>query len=81
MAQYDAQAVIPVDKVVHDYFPHLSVDKFLRKVTMGEIKIPLLRIEAASQKAAKGVYLTDLANYIDARHAAAVKEAKQMSGA
>lgn len=80
MAQYDAQVVIPVDKVVHDYFPHLSVDKFLRKVATGEIKIPLLRIEVASQKAAKGVHLTDLASYIDTRHAAAVKEARQMAG-
>lgn len=52
MAQYDAQAVIPVAIVVKDYFPHLSTDKFLRKVAVGEINIPLLRIEAGSQKAA-----------------------------
>ncbi len=80
MAQYDAKAIIPVDKVVPDYFSHLSVDKFLRKVAIGEIKIPLVRIEPASQKSAKGVYLTDLATYIDTRHAAAVKEARQMAG-
>lgn len=80
MAQYNAQAVIPVDKVVKDYFPHLSTDKFLRKVAMGEIKIPLTRIEGGSQKAAKGVHLTDLASYIDARRAAAVKEARQLAG-
>lgn len=79
MAQYDAMAVIPVDLVVPDYFPHLSVDKFVRKVAIGEIKIPLVRIEPSSQKSAKGVYLTDLASYIDARHAAAVKEARQMA--
>lgn len=80
MAQYDAQAVIPVDKVVRDYFSHLTTDKFLRKVSMGEIKIPLLRIEAGSQKAAKGVHLNDLAQYLDERRAAAVKEAKQLAG-
>lgn len=80
MAQYDAQAVIPVGQVVRDYFPHLSTDKFLRKVAMGEINIPLLRIEAGSQKAAKGVHLTDLAQYLDDRRAAAVKEAKQLAG-
>ena len=79
MAQYDAKAVIPVDLVVPDYFPHLSVDKFVRKVAMGEINIPLVRIEPTSQKSAKGVYLTDLASYIDARHAAALKEAKQLN--
>lgn len=80
MAQYNAQAIIPVDKVVKDYFPHLSVDKFIRKVNMREIKLPLTRIEGGSQKAAKGVHLTDLANYIDDRRAAAVKEAKQLDG-
>jgi hypothetical protein len=80
MAQYDAMAVIPIDKVVRDYFPHLSTDKFLRKVAVGDIRIPLLRIEAGSQKAAKGVHLTDLAEYLDFRRAAAVKEARQMAG-
>ncbi|APW38999.1 Pyocin activator protein PrtN [Rhodoferax koreense] len=80
MAQYDGQAVIPVDLVVRDYFPHLAIDKFVRKVAIGEIKIPLLRIEAGSQKAAKGVHLTDLAQYIDARRQAAQKEFEQMNG-
>lgn len=80
MAQYDGQAVIPVDKVVRDYFQHLTTDKFVRKVALGEIRIPLLRIEPGSQKGAKGVHLTDLANYLDERRAAAVKEAKQLAG-
>jgi hypothetical protein len=80
MAQYDAAAIIPVDKVVKDYFPHLSTEKFLRKVAIGDIDIPLTRIESGSQKAARGVHLTDLATYIDARRAAAVKEARQISG-
>ena len=81
MAQYDGQAVIPVDKVVRDCFQHLTTDKFVRKVALGEIRIPLLRIEPGSQKGAKGVHLTDLANYLDERRAAAVKEAKQLAGA
>lgn len=80
MAQYNAQAVIPVSAVVRDYFPHLTVDKFVRKVSMGDIKIPLVRIEPNSQKAAKGVHLTDLAFYIDGRRAAAMKEASQLAG-
>ena len=79
MAQYDAQAVIPVALVVKDYFPHLSTEKFLRKVAVGEINIPLLRIEPTSQKGAKGVHLTDLASYLDTRRAAAVKEAEQLN--
>lgn len=80
MAQYNALAVIPVATVVKDYFPHLSTDKFLRKVAIGEINIPLLRIESGSQKAAKGVHLSDLAKYLDDRRAAAVKEARQLAG-
>jgi len=79
MAQYNAQAVIPVGVVVRDYFPHLSVDKFLRKVALGDINIPLLRIESGSQKTARGVHLTDLAAYIDTRQEAAAKEAAQLN--
>lgn len=81
MAQYNAQAVIPVASVVRDYFPHLTTENFLRKVAMGDIKIPLVRIEPGSQKGARGVHLTDLAQYLDDRRAAAVKEAKQLAGA
>lgn len=80
MAQYNAQAVIPVATVVKDYFPHLTTEKFVRKVSIGDINIPLMRIEPRSQKAAKGVHVNDLAEYLDARRAAAVKEANQLSG-
>jgi hypothetical protein len=79
MAQYDAQAVIPASVVVRDYFPHLTIENFVRKVSMGEIKIPLMRIEAGSQKAAKGVHLLDLARYIDDRRAVALKEVSQFT--
>lgn len=79
MAQYNAQAVIPVASVVKDYFPHLTPENFLRKVSAGDIKIPLVRIEPSSQKAARGIHLTDLANYLDDRRAAAVKEARQLA--
>lgn len=80
MAQYDGQAIIPVGSVVRDYFPHLSVDKFLRKTGCGEITLPVTRIEPGSQKGSKGVHLQDLAKYIDDRRAAAQKEAKQLAG-
>ena len=80
MGQYNTP-VIPVDKVVKDYFPHLSTDKFVRKVALGDIKLPMIRIEASSQKSAKGVHINDLAEYIDVRRAAAVKEAEQLAGA
>ena len=79
MAQYNAQAVIPVALVVRDFFSHLTTEKFLRKVSIGEINIPLIRIEPKSQKAAKGVHLIDLARYLDDRRDAAVKEARQLN--
>lgn len=79
MAQYNAQSIIPVGTVVRDYFPHLTIDKFVRKVALGDIKLPLVRIESGSQKAAKGVHLNDLAAYLDERREAAVKEFRQMN--
>ncbi|MGO4836933.1 pyocin activator PrtN family protein [Rhizobiaceae sp. 2RAB30] len=79
MAQYNGAAVIPVDFVCRDYFQHLTPANFCRKVTEGEIDIPLIRIDT-SQKAARGVYLQDLANWIDQRRAAAQKECDQLHG-
>ena len=78
MAQYDGSAVIPVEAVCRDYFSHLSADKFLRKVSAGEIAIPLVRMET-SQKAAKGVHVKDLAEWIDKRRAAAIRKAKGLA--
>ncbi len=80
MAQYNARAVIPVDEVCRDYFPHLSTDKLIRKTSSGEIRIPLMRMEG-SQKCAKGVHLQDLADYLDTRREAARKELAQLTGA
>ena len=78
MAQYDAKAVIPVDDVCRDYFQHLTPEKFVRKCSAGEIKIPLMRMEN-SQKCAKGIHLQDLADYLDVRREAAIKEANQLA--
>jgi len=78
MAQYDGRAIIPADIVCRDYFPHLKLDQFIRKVGAGEIKLPLVRMEA-SQKAAKGVHLQDLADYLDQRRTAARRELEQMT--
>lgn len=80
MAQYNAIAVIPLNLVVRDYFPHLSTQKFLQKIATGEIKLPLTRIEQKSQKAAKGVHITDLAAYIDEQRALGLKESQQLTG-
>lgn len=80
LAQYDGLAVIPLERVVADYFGHLTVDSFLRKALGGEIKLPVVRIEG-SQKAARGIHVNDLAAYIDQQREKAIKEAKQLRGA
>lgn len=79
LAQYGATAVIPLDAVTKDYFPHLSPEKLLRKISLGEIRLPVVRIEG-SNKTAKGVHVEDLARYIDERRAAAQKECRQLCG-
>ena len=80
MEQYDGQAVVPTEAAARDYFSHLTTDKLIRKISAGEIAIPMVGIEE-SQKCAKGVHLTDLATYIDKRVEAARKECRQLTGA
>lgn len=77
MAQYNGQAIIPLEVLCKDYFTHLTPDMFQRKALAGQIKIPITRLES-SQKTAKGVHLQDLANYLDAARAAAIKECQQL---
>jgi hypothetical protein len=79
MTQYDGLAIVPVERVCRDYFTHLTPEKFLRKVLAGEIKLPVVRIED-SQKAARGVHITDLAAYLDKQADAARKECAQLAG-
>jgi hypothetical protein len=78
MAQYHGKAVISVAEICRDYFPHLDPAKFVRKVGAGDIAIPMLRIEP-SQKATKGVHISDLAEYIDRQADAARKECRQLA--
>jgi len=77
MAQYQGAAVIPIDIVRRDYFSHLTTDHLIRKISAGDIDLPMVRMEA-SQKAAKGVALSDLAAYLDTRIMAAHKETRQL---
>ncbi|MCV9960798.1 pyocin activator PrtN family protein [Pararhizobium sp. BT-229] len=78
LAQYNGKAVIPLNDVCRDYFSHLTTEIFLRKVAKGEIRIPVVRMED-SQKAAKGIHLQDLADYLDARKAEAAEELRQLT--
>lgn len=73
MAQYNGRAIVPLNEVCRDYFSHLTPEHMLRKALRGEIAIPIVRIEHG-QKSARGVHLQDLADYIDKRRAAALKE-------
>ena len=79
MAQYDGQAVIPLDRVCADYM-NLTVEKFKRKQLDGEIDIPVVRLGADSQKAALGVHLNDLADYIDRQREKAKREHNKLMG-
>ncbi|WP_238192150.1 pyocin activator PrtN family protein [Methylobacterium frigidaeris] len=79
LAQYGGAAVIPIEAVCRDYFSHLTPEKLVRKISAGEIALPLVRIEA-SQKSAKGVHLNDLARWVDDRAEAARKECRQLCG-
>lgn len=79
MAQYNGQAIIPIESVCADYFSHLTPDKLKLKVAAGEIDLPLVRMEK-SQKSARGVHLNDLADYIDCRTAEARLEQAKLMG-
>ena len=78
MAQYEGQAIVPLERVCKDYFTHLTTDMFQRKVMAGQIRIPITRLEA-SQKSAKGVHISDLADYLDVQRTAAIKEYRQLN--
>lgn len=78
MAQYGGKPLIPIEDVCRDFFQHLDAKVLVRKISSGEIALPLVRLDA-SQKTAKGVALQDLANYIDDRREAALKECRQLN--
>lgn len=79
MAQYDGAAVIPIDRVCQDYFSHLSPENLIRKVSAGDLALPLVRMDDG-HRSAKGVALVDLAAYLDARIEAARKECFLLTG-
>lgn len=79
MAQYDGAALIPLDRVVQDYFPHLSTRKFLTKVRAGDITLPVTTPDP-SQKSTRFVALTHLADYLDQRAREAKREQDRLCG-
>ncbi|WP_042261448.1 pyocin activator PrtN family protein [Paraburkholderia heleia] len=79
MAQFGARAAVPLSEVQQAYFPHLAERKLLEKINKGEIALPVIRAER-SVKTARSVHIQDLADYIDARRAEAMKECSQLCG-
>jgi Pyocin activator protein PrtN len=47
VAQYSGQTVVPLDRVCHDFFGHLTVEKLLGKALRGDIALPIVRIETS----------------------------------
>lgn len=40
MAQYNGKAIILINDVCRDYFPHLTPTRLLQKISAGEIALP-----------------------------------------
>ena len=79
MAQYSGQAIIPLERVCADYFSHLTPEKMKLKVAAGQIDLTLVPMES-SQKSARGVHLSDLADYLDAQRTKAKAEHEKLMG-
>ena len=77
--QYGPRVIIPLDRVIEDYFSGISQEHLLRRIGEGKLDLPVVRIDA-SQKSAKGVALVDLATYLIRRIEAARKECCQLYG-
>ena len=77
MAQYDGLPVIPVERVCKDFFAPLRLEQFMRKTQSGEIPLPIVRMYG-SERAAKGVHISDLATFLDKQAEAARKELAQV---
>lgn len=73
MARYDALPIIPIEQVHSDFFKHLSLPKFMRKLNERAIALRVTSIEQ-SQKSQKGVQIEDLAKFLDNRREAALKD-------
>lgn len=69
-AKYNMKPAIPVDLVRADFFPHLKLETFIRKLESGEIRLPLVYLHD-SQKSVKSIPLNDLVAYIDEKFAKA----------
>ena len=77
MAQYDGRAIISLEDVRRDYFSHLTIENFRRKVSNGSITLVVTPLEG-SQKATRGVHISDRAPYIEAQRQKALTEHQKL---
>lgn len=80
MAQFGPRVAIPVEDVRREYFSHLEMNKFMRKLSSGEIPLPVTRAEKSMQSA-KFISIMDLAIYLDTQMEAGRREYEQMKAA
>ena len=79
LPQYGDKVVIPLEDVRRNFFSHLTLQKLLRKLSSGDIALPVMRMEH-SQKCVKGVHLQDLADYLDKRGQAFYQHREALEG-
>lgn len=80
MAQFGPRVAIPVEDVRREYFSHLELNKFMRKLSSGEIPLPVTRAEKSMQSA-KFISMMDLAIYLDTQMEAGRREYEQLKAA
>jgi hypothetical protein len=78
-AQFNAP-LLPIETVRANFFPHLSEDTFNRRARANDLGFPIVRADR-SQKAAMFVHVEDLADYLESRRSAAMREHATLSAA
>ena len=63
MAMYE-HPIVPISRLRKDFFSHLSLDAFIRKLKSGEIPMPILPMGGDSA-CEYGVHIQDVSAYID----------------
>ncbi len=66
-------------EVCEEYFAPMALRTFMRKLTRGEIALPLVRM-APGNKSPRKIHAADLAAYIEKRRKVAAGEMKAMAG-
>ena len=73
MARYEGLTLIPVDRVITDFFPEMSRKTVLQKIESGEVALPMVRL-GFGQKSQRSVDRNDLAIFLDKQADIARKE-------